>query len=176
MTTIYILRLQGGNYYVGKTADLLARLQAHMDGNGTAWTKVHKVVEVEKIIEDASPFEEDKQVKEYMSRYGIEKVRGGAYSAMILSNEQISIITKEIRGATDLCSSCGKPGHFATACFTNNAKQIKSKPKSRECYRCGREGHYAKNCFARTDIDGHSLDSEDESDYWTDDSSEDDWY
>ena len=167
MTTIYVLRLQGGNYYVGKTEDLVSRLKAHMEGVGSAWTKKYKVLEVEKIKEHQSPFEEDKLVKEYMSRYGIMKVRGGSYSSINLSSEQIDAIKHEIRGATDLCSSCGKSGHFAASCF-------KEKPtKSQQCYRCGREGHYVNNCYARTDIDGDYLDSDDESD---DESSEDDWW
>ena len=175
MTTIYILSLEGGHYYVGKTDDLVSRLKAHLDGRGSEWTKRHRVKEVITILTNKSPFEEDKQVKEYMAKYGIDKVRGGAYSSLYLSAEQMNTIEREIRGAKDLCSSCGKAGHFARDC---------SKPKTNSghvCYRCGRTGHYANVCYAKTDIDGELLDSDDSDDsgsdgeYYDSESDEDDW-
>jgi predicted GIY-YIG superfamily endonuclease len=156
MTTIYILRLKGNNFYVGKTDDLTSRLKAHMDGNGSAWTKKFPVVEVDKVIEGASPFEEDKQVKEYMAKHGIDKVRGGSYSSCVLSEDQVYSIQQEIRGAADLCSECGKAGHFVRDCPKNR------KTSSFACLRCGRKGHNVHSCYAKTDVDGYEIDSEED--------------
>ena len=37
----YLLHLEGDNYYVGKTSDVLRRLTKHFSGGGSAWTKLH---------------------------------------------------------------------------------------------------------------------------------------
>ena len=53
-TTVYILRLAGGNWYVGKTDNFQKRMEEHVRGGGSAWTSMHKVVKVEKVVEGAS--------------------------------------------------------------------------------------------------------------------------
>jgi hypothetical protein len=115
-TNIYILKLQGGRYYVGKSETPMKRYQEHMNGSGSAWTRKYKPESIEKIIEKASPFDEDKYVKIYMSKHGIEKVRGGAYTAIELPEDQEDMLRHELRAATDKCLKCGKAGHFASQC------------------------------------------------------------
>lgn len=126
-TNIYVLRLQGGNFYIGKSSHVMERYQEHLNGYGSSWTKKYKPVGVDKIIEKVSPFEEDKITKEYMSKYGIEKVRGGTYVQDRLDDVQIEALKREIWGAKDLCTTCGRKGHFAA------------------------------DCHARTDVDGERL-------------------
>ena len=72
-TNIYVLRLVGGRYYIGKSDNITNRYQQHLNGNGSAWTKKYKPVSLEKTIKNVSSFEEDKVTKEYMSKYGIDK-------------------------------------------------------------------------------------------------------
>ena len=115
-TNIYILKLQDERYYVGKSENPMKRYQEHMNGSGSAWTRKYKPIGIEKVIEKASPFDEDKYVKIYMSRYGIEKVRGGAHTSIELPEDQEDMLRHELRSATDKCLSCGKPGHFANRC------------------------------------------------------------
>ena len=115
-TTIYVLRLEGGRYYVGKAADVVKRFKAHKDGHGSAWTRKYKPVAVEETHVNVSPFEEDKYTKIYMDKHGIDKVRGGTYSSMKLTSEQIQSLQKEICGATDGCFKCGSKGHFIQNC------------------------------------------------------------
>jgi predicted GIY-YIG superfamily endonuclease len=139
MTNIYILRLEGGRYYIGKSEDVLNRYQQHINGNGSAWTKLHTPVALEKTIENVSPFEEDKITKEYMSKYGIDKVRGGSYVEVELSNFHIEALKMEIWAAKDLCTQCGRAGHFV------------------------------KNCYAKTDVSGNTIayeEEEEEEDEW----------
>ena len=138
MTNIYILRLKGGKYYVGKSEDVKNRYQQHMNGSGSSWTRKYKPISIEKTIENASPFEEDKITKEYMSKYGIDNVRGGSYVEIELSEFHKDALKMEIWGAKDLCS------------------------------RCGRAGHFVKDCYARTDVSGKKIEFEDssEEDEW----------
>lgn len=116
-TNIYILKLQGGRYYVGKSDNPMKRYQEHMNGSGSAWTRKYKPIGVEKIIENQTEFDEDKWVKVYMAKHGIEKVRGGAYVEVELDEAQEYALNKELRGAKDLCTVCGRAGHWAKDCY-----------------------------------------------------------
>ena len=140
-TNIYILRLEGGRYYIGKTDNLERRKQQHMNGTASAWTKKYKPVAVEKIIPNVSSFDEDKYTKEYMSKYGIDKVRGGSYSQMSLDDSQKKAIERERRGATDACQGCGEKGHFIRFC---HAKEDESECESDEGSDC--ESDEASEC------------------------------
>jgi len=116
-TNIYILKLEGGNYYVGKSDNPAQRFIQHINGEGSAWTKKYRPIKLLNIIPNASGFDEDKHVKELMAKYGIEKVRGGTYVQDKLSAAQEEMLKKEIRGATDCCTRCGKEGHFVANCW-----------------------------------------------------------
>jgi len=131
-TTIYVLRLEGGRYYVGKSDNVMKRYQQHLDGSGSAWTRKYKPVSLEKTMEHVSPFEEDKVTKEYMSRYGMDRVRGGSYVELALSESQTDALQRELWAAKDLCTRCGRPGHFV------------------------------KDCHARTDVSGHMIENEED--------------
>jgi len=115
-TNIYVLRLEGGRYYVGKSDNVMNRYQQHLTGNGSAWTRKYKPISLEKAIENVSSFEEDKVTKEYMSKYGIDKVRGGSYVEIELSEFHTDALKMEIWAAKDLCTQCGRSGHFVKDC------------------------------------------------------------
>lgn len=115
-TNIYVLRLEGGRYYVGKSDNVMNRYQQHLSGCGSAWTRKWKPVSLEKTIDNVSSFEEDKVTKEYMSKYGIDKVRGGSYVEVELSEFHTDALKMEIWAATNLCTQCGRSGHFVKDC------------------------------------------------------------
>ena len=117
MTDIYVLRLEDGNYYVVKSDNVENRYQQHCNGNGSAWTRKHKPISLEKTVKSTSPFDEDKVKKEYMSKYGIDKIRGGSYVQVELSEFHIEALKMEIWAAKDLCTQCGRPGHFIKDCY-----------------------------------------------------------
>lgn len=132
-TNIYILKLEGGRYYVGKSDNVMKRYEQHLSGSGSAWTKKYKPISIEKTIKNASPFDEDRYVKEYMAKYGIDNVRGGSYCEMILDDSQRVAIERECRGASDACQGCGKKGHFIKFCPNN---KVVSLPKDEEEFQC----------------------------------------
>jgi GIY-YIG catalytic domain/Zinc knuckle len=134
LTTIYILKLKGGNYYVGKSDNPAKRFEEHINGRGSAWTRKYPPVKLVRTVMNASPFDEDRYVLEYMEKHGIEKVRGGSYVTEDLNDGQYEAAQRMIRAAKDQCTRCGRPGHFV------------------------------KNCHARTNADGDTIDGEDSSD------------
>ena len=115
-TNIYILKLEKNKYYVGKSDNLEQRKNAHLNGTACFWTKKYKPISIEKIIPNASPFDEDKYTIEYMSKYGIDNVRGGIYITETLDEIQKYNIQKSIWGATNCCTQCGRLGHFVKNC------------------------------------------------------------
>lgn len=116
-TNIYILKLEKGKYYVGKTHNIEKRFQQHLDGDGSLWTSKYKPLNVEDVIYNVSPFDEDKYVKQYMAKYGIDNVRGGSYVLEELDPSIKNVLQKEIWGALDLCTRCGRNNHFIKDCY-----------------------------------------------------------
>lgn len=119
-TNIYVLKLEQNKYYVGKSKNVAQRYQEHLQGMGSVWTRKYKPVKLDTVIENASPFDEDKEVKIYMAKYGIENVRGGSYVAEQLSEEQLQLLKAEIRGSSDLCNKCGRESHFYKDCYAKS--------------------------------------------------------
>ena len=70
------------------------------------------------LIPDCDDYDEDKYTLQYMDKFGIDNVRGGSYSKLILDTNEIHYITKRIDSATDKCYKCGNSGHFAKDCDT----------------------------------------------------------
>ena len=115
-TNVYALKLAGGKYYIGKSDNLDKRLESHFAGSGAAWTREHPPIKVVETRENVSRFEEDKMTKEYMEKYGIDNVRGGAYTQVELPDESRESLQREIRGASDVCFKCNRHGHWASQC------------------------------------------------------------
>ena len=85
MVTVYILQLQSGKYYVGKTNNIDFRLADHFEGAASVWTTRYRPIRIEQIIPGCDDFDEDKYTKICMAMYGIENVRGGSYSQLVLT-------------------------------------------------------------------------------------------
>ena len=116
-TNIYILQLESNKFYVGKSQDPEKRFIEHLCGDGSTWTKKYEPVQIVKVIPNANSFDEDRYVKEYMNKYGIDNVRGGSYVKEVLDDIDKYTLKKEIWSANDCCTQCGRKGHFVKDCF-----------------------------------------------------------
>lgn len=160
--TIYILKLKNNKYYIGKSNNVEKRYNDHVNGIGSTWTTLNKPIKIIKTIPNCNNFDEDKYTKEYMSKYGINNVRGGTYTKEILDNNTIKLLETEIRGSNDLCYKCGSKSHFAKDCNLINEEELYVYSCNRKkldncCFKCGRSSHFANNCYATTNIHGKKI-------------------
>ena len=165
LTNVYVLELTGGNYYVGSTVDINNRYQQHLTGAGAAWTRKYPPICIINQFCNVDPLEETNITKKYMMTYGIDKVRGGAYSTVVLKPEELAIITKEIWSAQGRCLRCGRDTHYINDCYASSTidgnKLVKCSRNINNksvCDRCGRDTHSANICKNKTHVDGRRLD------------------
>ena len=81
---IYILQLEKGKYYVGKTKNPYFRFENHFYSSGSEWTKLYKPIRILELIADCDDYDEDKYTLIYMDKYGIDNVRGGSFTTIEL--------------------------------------------------------------------------------------------
>lgn len=116
MELLYVLKLSGDNYYVGKTDNLNQRYLAHVSGSGASWTKLHPPVSIHEVRPVKDAYDETNTTKEYMKKHGIDHVRGGAYCQISIPDDVKLILLRELRAAADTCYTCGSSEHFTQAC------------------------------------------------------------
>jgi len=166
---IYVLRLEKGKYYIGKTKNVERRFKEHCKGykKGSEWTTLYKPLKIEKEVRENNRFHELTETYEWMEKKGILNVRGAKYCTLKLNEIQINEIEDNLKSSKDQCYNCGSKDHLISKC-TNKKKSEKSisKPSTslkneefqkNRCYRCGRLGHWMNTCFAKSDVNGFLL-------------------
>jgi predicted GIY-YIG superfamily endonuclease len=110
MDKIYILKLENCKYYVGKARNIENKYKEHLNGIASEWTKIHRPITIIEEVSNAPYLCEDKYVFKYMSKYGIENVRGGSYTSVVLDDITLIALQKE------LYSRCGIKISFSKEC------------------------------------------------------------
>ena len=120
---IYVLNCTDDHFYVGQTCNFKERYRQHMNKEASEWTRLHPVVSLNDIIDfpgetdkEKILFEEDMVTREFMFKHGIDKVRGGSYSAVQLPEHQMKSLLQEQRHLRGECFNCGSKEHFASDC------------------------------------------------------------
>jgi len=135
MVNIYILELEQGKYYVGKTDHTFQRFNQHNTGSGAKWTQKYPVVDLYDFHRNMRNHDENRITLQMMRKFGAENVRGGSWTKVDMTPSHLrNLNIKAKKGRYD-----------------------KSMPKRRECNRCGRHSHTDRNCYARYHANGKSL-------------------
>lgn len=124
MSTVYVLLLENNKYYIGKTDNIKARLHNHFNGNGSMWTKKYKPIRLIEQHDGCEQFDEEKYTLIYMKKYGVENVRGGIYTQIVLDKSSLDNIHKMLANENNVCFHCNKEGHFINKCPTKNNETI----------------------------------------------------
>lgn len=96
---LFVLALRGNRFFIGITSKPEALLREFVFDRKVGqnpWLDLYPVVgKVEQSLM-TNLFELDQKVKFYMYHKGLNRVRGGSYSAVHLTSEQINSIQKEL--------------------------------------------------------------------------------
>ena len=75
MVFIYVIQLEEGKYYIGKTNNPQFRLESHFNSNGSEWTKIYKPIRVVELKPNCDDYcNEMKKTKKELERLE-ERVR-----------------------------------------------------------------------------------------------------
>lgn len=79
---IYVLKLVDDRYYVGRTGNILRRIEEHFTGVGSIYTMKYNPIKVIEVTEELTNQDERNKTLEIMTKYGWEKVRGACWCSL----------------------------------------------------------------------------------------------
>jgi len=92
---IYVLQLIDDRYYVGRTGNILRRIEQHFTGCGSLYTMMYKPIKVIEVTEEFKKEDERNKTLEIMSKYGWEKVRGAGWRSLEIKKPKEKIYKKK---------------------------------------------------------------------------------
>jgi len=119
---VYVLALEQGGIYVGRSNDIDSRIQQHQSGAGSAWCRrqggvVREVPTVHAGSPDDLASWEMNETVAQMLMHGFENVRGWEFTnCAALSSKECDTLKTLVMGQGNMCRRCGGEGHFATHC------------------------------------------------------------
>ena len=118
--SVYILELEHGRVYVGSSGNVDRRINAHMAGLGSAFTRMFKptgtrLPRLGNMVGNGDGPERDETLR-YMVQRGTRLVRGWKYSLVDMPDDDFNDAEANIRELSDLCRRCGHSGHFVADC------------------------------------------------------------
>jgi hypothetical protein len=92
---IYVLELNHGKYYVGRSRTRVYRLDDITVRN--SWTRKHRPLTLMVAFPETDDFDQDQQTLRLMGRYGIDNVRGGSFIRNRLTETEHETIHRMIQ-------------------------------------------------------------------------------
>ena len=130
MVTIYVLKLANYKYYVGSTNINKSNMETleYFQLNLCDWTKLYKPLGIVDVYENCIKTDENIITKLNMKKYGIDNVRGGSFSKIMLFKIQKDDIRQEFNELLNksvkllsnnlVCKKCNNNyGICCTICF-----------------------------------------------------------
>ena len=104
------------------TNDIQRRIWVHENGNGSAWTKKHNVIQrMNTINNQNNNFDELSQTLLMMNRYGIDNVRGSLFTSPFPLTDFEKIMAAQLYcEMNNLCRKCGSSSHYINQCVSLN--------------------------------------------------------
>jgi len=115
---VYILQLEEKRFYVGTTYNPQFNMLRHFNAAGTPWTSKYAPIKIIEFIPECDKYDEDKYVRKYMTKYGIDRVRGGSFCDEVLPDAMRCMMKDMIHASETACNKCGQPGHLMKNCVT----------------------------------------------------------
>ena len=181
MDCIYVLELQNGKYFIGRSMDPVISIKQHEDANSdsvhSGWINQYlPIVHYSVHLYDEN-FSVDKCVRLYMLMYGYSQARGGSYEEKLTEDQILSLNAENkhrdnvLRFVSTMCNRCGSYEHETEDCYfgvdaegnpvedfrETHLSQAERFKYTIECARCGRQSHIVSKCTQIRDEDGKCL-------------------
>ena len=88
--SVYVLELEGCNFYVGYSDDVPRRIAEHWLGRGSMWTRAHPPVRVLDVVPGGKDLENATAIV-LMIKHDWRHVRGGAWCSVELRSMPIPL-------------------------------------------------------------------------------------
>ena len=140
---VYALRCEHDKFYIGKSYNLITRLNNHIINKDTRWTTIHQPYALDNLIEIKNGIPgmlamENALTLEYMTKYGVDNVRGDIYCNVNLDYHLHRIANMHIRSIKNECYQCGSREHYVNSCL--------QRKQNSKCFNCHQFGHWEKEC------------------------------
>jgi len=142
VVNIYVLELQAGKYYVGKTNHTFQRFDQHVTGDGAKWTQKYPPIELYAFHPNMRDEDENKITLQIMNQFGVENVRGGSWVKVRMTKREVRSVERRYL----------------------RSRKMRTVVKKKKCTRCGRHSHSVKSCYARYHANGKQLNRKQDAD------------
>lgn len=173
MTTLYVLELCNGKFFVAKVSD---KSNCNPIEIINPWTIMNPVVGIcfNKMYEREEDHED--LVFQVMMKHGIQNVRGGRYSNVHLTTNQFAecyteiihrytikleelfgIPKQETRKRKNFCYRCGRDWHHGKCTYMKDRDGRHISGRKCYCERCGKVNHDAEKCYSTFTYNGYKI-------------------